>query len=183
MKHRNLSEKEIVLLLSQKNVKAIEIIYDKYSEVLFGVILQIVRDKRMAEEVLQTTFLKAWINSHKYNPSKGKLFTWLLNIARNASIDKRRSRDYIYSKKTSPLEEHFRQMDNSQHSVHLKTDFIDLAKFYAKLDPSEKKIIELVYFKGFTHTEAAKKLKLPLGTLKTKLRKAIHSLRKWMLIF
>lgn len=181
MQLNTISEEELTLLLHKKDVKALEIIYDKYAEALFGVIFQIVKDRRLAEEVLQTTYLKVWINAQKYDPKKARLFTWLLNIARNAGIDKTRSKDFRSIKRTTNIEELSGHINKIDTGGNWSMNHMDVWKFHNKLGKKEKEIIELIYFKGFTHVEAAKELNLPLGTVKTKLRKAIQLLRKWML--
>jgi RNA polymerase sigma-70 factor (ECF subfamily) len=84
-------EKEIVDLLENEDKKAISLLYEYYSDSLYGVILKIVTDEYIAQDVLQESFVKIWKNAKKYDPKKAKLFTWLYRVAYNTAIDKIRS--------------------------------------------------------------------------------------------
>jgi len=87
-------EQELVSQLLQQNGQAFSYLYDNYSPALFGVINQIISDKEAAADVLQDVFVNIWKKISLYDDTKGRLFTWMLNIARNAAIDKLRSRSY-----------------------------------------------------------------------------------------
>src|SRR6186997_886444 len=87
-------ETELVLLLKQRTQTAFSYLYDNYSPALYGVIVSIVQDRELANDVLQEVFIKVWRQIDQYNPEKGKLYTWLINICRNASIDTLRSKSY-----------------------------------------------------------------------------------------
>jgi DNA-directed RNA polymerase specialized sigma24 family protein len=75
-------EKEILILFEEGNEKAMNLLYDRYSDAFFGVIIRIVRDEAIASDVLQESFIKIWQNARSYDPSKGRLFTWLMCIVR-----------------------------------------------------------------------------------------------------
>ncbi|HNP49634.1 MAG TPA: sigma-70 family RNA polymerase sigma factor, partial [Bacteroidia bacterium] len=90
-----ITEEELIRLLSNREEKGIEILYDNYSAALYGVIHRIVQQDEIAEDVLQETFLKIWNNFGQYDSAKGRLFSWMINIARNASIDKVRSKEFV----------------------------------------------------------------------------------------
>ena len=92
-------EKRIVALLEERKKEAISLIYDNYSAALFGLIIRIVNTHENAEEVLQNVLLKVWSNANTYDASKGRLYTWLVNIARNSAIDYTRSAKYKAGKK------------------------------------------------------------------------------------
>ena len=76
-------ETELVMLLKQKSKVAFNYLYDNYSRALYGIILKIVETEEVAEDILQDVFVKIWNRIDSYDASKGKLFTWLLNVARN----------------------------------------------------------------------------------------------------
>jgi RNA polymerase sigma factor (sigma-70 family) len=95
-------EQKIIDLLQKRDQRALNLLYENYSNSLYGVILKITINEEIAEDALQETFIKVWKNSHKYDPKKAKLFTWLFRIARNTAIDKLRSL-IIDSKKKSKL--------------------------------------------------------------------------------
>src|SRR5206468_3616525 len=86
------SEEELVLLLQQQSRQAFNYLYRQYSAVLYGVIYKVITDEQTSQDVLQDVFIKIWNNISQYNAQKGRLYTWMLNIARNAAIDKLRSK-------------------------------------------------------------------------------------------
>lgn len=173
----SLTEEELVLALRNKEKIAAEALYDMYSSSLYGVIVRIVIDTAIAEDVLQESFVKIWQSFSSYSAEKGRLFTWMVNIARNLSIDKIRSKDFKNHSKNQELENNVTFIDEQRNTVY-KPELLGLKDLVAKLKPEQKSILDLVYFKGFTHVEAADELGVPLGTIKTRLRMAIQQLRK-----
>ena len=177
-KHKiSLSEEELVLALRNREKIAIEALYDMYSSSLYGVISRIVIDTATAEDVLQDTFVKIWNSFASYSPEKGRLFTWMVNIARNLSIDKVRSKDFKNQNKNQELENNVTFIDEQRSTVY-KPELLGIKDLVETLKPEQKLILDLVYFKGYTHVEAADELGVPLGTIKTRLRMAIVQLRK-----
>ena len=167
---------QLVSKFQQKDVKAFETLYNMYSDSMHGVIYNIVRDNEIAEELMQDVFIKAWNKADMYSAKKGRFFTWILNIARNAAIDKTRSKNFKNSHKN--LNADF-FVDILQHSESLdaKTDAIGIKNFVTKLAEKCKEVIELLYFKGYTQKEASETLKMPIGTIKTRNRNCIKELR------
>jgi RNA polymerase sigma-70 factor (ECF subfamily) len=147
-----------------------------YSDSMHGVIYNIVRDHEIAEEVMQDVFIKAWNNSGAYNSSKGRFFTWILNIARNAAIDKTRSKAFKNSGKNLNAE-FFVDILETSEDLNDKMDAIGISKYVKALGEKCKKIIEYLYFKGYTQKEAAEELDIPIGTIKTRNRNCIKDLR------
>lgn len=174
----SLSEEELVLALRQREKIAIEALYDMYSSSLFGVIIRIVNDDALAEDILQDTFVKIWNSFSSYSTEKGRLFTWMVNIARNLSIDKIRSKDFKNQNKNQELENNVTFIDEQRNTVY-KPELLGVKELLEGLKPEQKSILDLVYFKGYTHVEAADELGVPLGTVKTRLRMAIIQLRKY----
>lgn len=174
---------QLDLLISQfqnKNESAFEKLYDMYSDSMHGIIYNIVRDHNIAEEVMQDVFIKAWHKSDSYDSSKGRFFTWLLNIARNAAIDKTRSKDFKNSNKNLNAE-FFVDILETQDSLDDKIDAIGIAKYVKALGEKCKKIIEYLYFKGYTQKETSEELDIPIGTIKTRNRNCIKDLRTMLL--
>jgi RNA polymerase sigma factor (sigma-70 family) len=172
-----LSEEELVLALRNREKIAIEALYDMYSSSLYGVISRIIPDIATAEDVLQETFVKIWHSFSAYSAEKGRLFTWMVNIARNLSIDKLRSKDFKNHSKNQELENNVTFIDEQRSTVY-KPELMGIKDLVQTLKPEQKSILNLVYFKGYTHVEAADELGIPLGTIKTRLRMAITELRK-----
>lgn len=161
-------------LLLQQNSQAFSYLYDNYSPALFGIINQIVSDSEIAADVLQDVFINIWKKISSYDETKGRLFTWMLNIARNAAIDKIRSRSYQDRLKNQPLAEN---VNSPAGLVAPQVNDIGLKKVIGKLKEEYRILIDLSYFQGFTHEEISRMLNLPLGTVKTRIRSALMQLR------
>ena len=151
-----------------------------YSKAIHGVIITIVRDSLIAEEVLQDVFVKVWTSSNSYSTNKGRFYTWLLNIARNAAIDMTRSKAFKNSSKNLTTD-NFVNILAGHDNLSIKTDSIGIEKYVAALKPACIQLIDLLYFKGFTQAETAESLQTPLGTIKTRARNCINELRKMLL--
>lgn len=171
-----MQQDQLIAELQAGNEKAFERIYQLYSQSTYGIIYSIIRDEPVAEEVLQDVFLKIWNHAPSYNPGKGRFFTWILNIARNASIDKIRSKDFK-NKKLNLKSDNFVDILEARSNASGKIDAIGLQKYIDLLGPVCKKLIDLLFFKGFTQKETAEQLDIPLGTVKTKNRNCIDKLR------
>jgi RNA polymerase sigma-70 factor (ECF subfamily) len=171
-----IAEESLISMLSERNTEGLEILYDNYSSALYGVINRIIQNDEIAEDVLQETFLKIWNNFSQYDSGKGRLFTWIVNIARNMSIDKVRSKDFSQNQKNHSLTHFVSSMDfDSQPAYNPET--IGLKEMVRKLEPEYRQIIDILFFGGYSQTEAAEKLNIPLGTVKTRSRAALMKLR------
>jgi RNA polymerase sigma-70 factor (ECF subfamily) len=173
----SLSEEELVMAIRNREKAGAEALYEMYSSSLYGVIYRVVQHEEIAEDLLQDTFLRIWNSFPSYDSSKGRLFTWMVNIARNISIDKIRSKDFRNSSKTEDIENNVLTIE-MQTGNTLNPEIMGLKELVAKLKPEQKIVLDLVYFRGFTHAEVSEELEIPLGTVKTRLRNAIISLRK-----
>jgi RNA polymerase sigma factor (sigma-70 family) len=174
------SERELVFLLKEKNNKAFGYLYDNYSAALFGIIHQIIDDNELASDILQEVFLNIWRRIETYDASKGRLFTWMLNIARNASIDTLRSKSYQNSQKNQALPDDVNNIGSGMQFIQTNIDNIGLRKILEKLKPEHRILIELAYFKGYTHEEISKIESIPLGTVKTRIRNALLQLKEYL---
>ena len=165
---------QLINRLKQQDRAAIGELYDAYSGALFGVVLRIVQSRELAEQFLQDTVFKACRNSQSYDASKGRLFTWLLNIARNTAIDATRTAHFRHYQKTDSL-------DNLVHKPggeSINPEHVGIKEVVSRLDGKYRSLIDLVYFKGYTQEEVAEEMSIPLGTVKTRLRYAIGELRR-----
>ncbi|MEL6923001.1 MAG: sigma-70 family RNA polymerase sigma factor [Bacteroidota bacterium] len=175
-KEKDKLEKEIVSLLQAKDTRAVHLLTQNYSAALNGVVLRIVRDEELAREVLQDVFVKIWQNASKYQKGKGRLFTWMVNIARNTAIDTVRSARYNREAKTDELKPAI--ANNERWSAESDIRDTGLRTVINSLDKKQIQVIDLVYFQGYTHSEIAKEFDIPLGTVKSRLRLAMVELRK-----
>lgn len=168
------SESELVHLLQQRAASVFSYLYDNYSGALLSIICNIVKDEELANDVLQEVFVKIWRQIESYDSSKGRLFTWMLNIARNASIDTIRSKSFQNNQKNQELSEN---VYSAAGASQLNIDQIGLRKLVHQLKEEYRVLIDLSYFQGFTQDEISKMLDIPLGTVKTRLRTALIQLR------
>ncbi len=171
------SEDELVFLLKNKQGPAFNYLYENYAAALYGIIFKIVENKELAEDILQETFIKIWNNFSNYDSTKGRLFTWMLNITRNLTIDTLRSKGY---KKQNKIHSNENSVDNliDKSAAAERFDSLGIRKHLTLLKNDQKQVIDLAYFSGFTQEEIAKELSIPLGTVKTRMRTAIIELRK-----
>jgi RNA polymerase sigma factor (sigma-70 family) len=168
-------ENQIIAFLRDDNQEGISLLYDYYATAINGVIFKIVNNDDIAEELLQDTFVKVWRFRAQYDATKGRFFTWILNIARNTAIDHTRLKSFQIKNQNIDNVVSSYDMQNSERP---NIDVIGINEVVKNLPKEHQEIIQLVYFQGFTHIEAAEELNIPLGTLKTRLRLAIIELRK-----
>ena len=173
------TESELVSLLKSRDGKAFGYLYDNYSASLYTVIVQLVTDMEIANDVLQEVFVNIWRKIESYDPSKGRLFTWMLNIARNASIDTLRSRSYQNTRKNQSLQQNT-DLPATAKPDSVNIDNIGLKKIIERLKKEHRVLIDLAYFKGYTHEEIAEIEDIPLGTVKTRIRNALMQLREYL---
>lgn len=169
-------EPELVVRLKKKDQSALDYLYDHYSWALYGIVFRIVRKEEVAEEVLQDIFLRIWDKIESYDDSKGKLFTWMINIARNLAIDRARSKESNNSRKTDDIDYLVNKID-IQENAQLQVDAIGLKEVLMKLSEDQQFIVNQLYLKGYTQSEVAEEFNIPLGTVKTRLRLAMIELR------
>lgn len=174
---RKYNEEELVLLLQRRDQQAFSYLYDNYAGALNGIIYRMVEDRELAEDILQEAFLKIWNNFASYDTAKGRLFTWMLNITRNLTIDTMRSKDYKKQDKISGDENSVSNYSGESAGAD-RFDGIGLRKQLTVLKPDLRKVVDLAYFKGYTQEEISGELAIPLGTVKTRMRTAILELRK-----
>ncbi len=172
------SESVLIEKLNQRDQQAFQWLYDQYSPALYGVVLRIMRDDEQAQDVLQDVFVKIWKNLDAYDATKGRLFTWMLNVSRNTAIDALRARKAQPSAAIRTDEDNVHIIDRQHNTQQPNSDHIGVQEIVSKLRPERKQLIDLVYFSGYTHEEAAEKLNLPLGTVKTRIRAALQELKQ-----
>ena len=150
------------------------LLYDHYSDSLYGIINRILGDVQLAEDALQKTFLKIWQNIEGYDAGKASLFTWMSVIARNTALDQKRLKTFQAKQKTVSVDE----IVYRQGATMPDGTGIDATRLLATLDANNRVVLEYAYLKGYTQQEISDELNIPLGTVKTRLRKAISVLRE-----
>lgn len=167
-----------------RDERAVAELYDKHSRLLFGLILRILRDRSEAEEVLQEVFLQVWTRAETYNVALGSPAGWLVRIARNRAIDRLRANTVrLRAVGEAPAE--------TTNTISPETNAAQgeqqraVARALDTLPPEQRVLIEQAYFLGLTQSELAERFKLPLGTVKTRIRSGMLALREqlgWMSI-
>ena len=166
----------MIKLLKSKDKKGFDYLYDNYSSSLYGVINTILKKEEFSEEILHDTFIKIWQKIDDYDPSKGRFFTWILNIARNMSIDKLRSREFKSTAKTDDISGFVNILDSGYVDKN-NFDYIGVKEVLNKLPDEQKFLIEKMYFEGYSQSEIAEEFNIPLGTIKTRVRSGMSKLR------
>lgn len=166
----------LVEMIIAKNEKGFLILYERYSGVLYGVLLKFVVRTELADELLQDTYLKIWKNIASFDPARGTLFTWMLRIARNQAIDYLRSSSHQQQLRQVDLDVYLCQIDqlNKTSSNLTDVEFNDFkSKALLHLNQKQAEVIEMIFFYGWTYEQTATMLKIPLGTVKTRARKGL----------
>ncbi len=167
-------DESIILLIRNGDPQGLSDLYNKYGDPIFGIILRTVRDKQIAEEIMQETMLKVWDKIHLYEESKSSLFTWLNSVARNTALDKIRLKSF---QKQNQLD-HF---DPKKHDKNINENLnaaIDVKSLISKLEEKYRIILDKLFLEGYSQSEVARELNIPIGTVKTRLRTAVKKLRK-----
>jgi RNA polymerase sigma-70 factor (ECF subfamily) len=174
------TEHELVTLLQREDNNAFAYLFEKYSKAIYNGIFQIVGEEENSNDVLQQVFVTYWQKIQLYDASKGRLFTWMLNIARNASIDLLRSKAHKNSRKNHDIENNV-YSESIVSNNQLNIDTIGIKKFVDELKEDYRLVLTQSYYMGYTHEEIAENLQIPVGTVKTRLRASLIELRKKMI--
>ncbi len=171
--------------IAGKDSSALSELYDRFSKLLYGVILAVVRDTDDAEDILQEVFVQIWRSAATYQPTLGAPKTWLVKLAHNRAIDLLRSKRYQQKKmEVHPAEEE--AIAGSMTAVAENTTWsetlhrersVHLSSALAVLPVEQRSLIDLAFFQGLTHHEIAASTGIPLGTVKTRIRSGMQVLR------
>lgn len=172
------SDNHLLQGIAERDQRAFLALYERYGNLVYSLALRVVRHQVMAEEVTQDVFLKVWQHPTRWNPALGQFSSWLLTITRNAGIDRLRkerrhwtpTQDY-----SDPLMEAGEKGAVSENPYWF--DGLLLARLLQQLPTEQRQLIELAFYQGYTHSELAENLQLPLGTVKTRLRTGLQKLR------
>ena len=164
--------------VQEGDLTAFEAIYDRHARAVHGLAYRILRDRSAAEDASQEAFLALWRNRHRYAPEHGAARSWLLSIAHNCAIDAiRRQRGQV----PQPLQGDYEQQpapERTQAQVLERLEAAAVTEALHVLPPSQRRVVELAYFGGLTQPEIAAAIKVPLGTVKSRIRLALHKLAR-----
>ena len=178
------SDADLIGRAAQGDARALEVLYDRYSGVVFSFALRIVADRPLAEEILQEAFFRAWQQGGSFSAGRGTFITWLLSITHNLSIDEiRRRRRRPQKAESEEPEQVLAAVPDTGAGADVEDevwlgalrDTIGVA--LAQLPPAQREAIEMAYFQGLTQREIAEALGEPLGTIKTRMRLGLQKLR------
>lgn len=156
-------------------------LYDATSARLHGLVLRVVRNPAQAEEVTQEVFLEVWRMASRFDPARGSALSWLMTIGHRKAVDRVRSaeastrRDTSYHQQTQPIDH-----DATADAAHTSLEAQRVRTALQALTPVQHEAVKLAYFGGYTHTEVATMLDLPVGTAKTRIRDGLIRLRDAM---
>jgi RNA polymerase sigma-70 factor (ECF subfamily) len=175
-------ENETVTRLRRGEVDALAAVYDLYGALAFSVALRVLGDRQKAEDVTQEAFLNLWKNADHFDPTKGSLRAWLLTMVRNRAIDALRGQG-ARNRAELPLIESRAvdiQSGDPWHAVAAGMEAQAVREAMASLPAEQRQVVELAYYGGYTHREIARVVRLPLGTVKGRMRLALEKLQSYL---
>jgi RNA polymerase sigma-70 factor, ECF subfamily len=179
-KAERLADEELMPLVGRKDPEAFEVLYDRHGGAAYSLAYRIVGDRAAAEEVTQEAFISVWRSGARFDSARGSVRSWLLSVVRNRAIDFLRSRAAKAPKldfdDTSALEQRPAQERTEEEALRHETT-AELRGALGKLPGEQSKVIELAYFGGFSHSEIARILGLPMGTVKGRMRLGLEKIR------
>jgi RNA polymerase sigma-70 factor (ECF subfamily) len=169
-------QEDVVLLslVQQGDQQAMVSLYDRYSKLVYSVSLRVLRDPASAEDVLQEIFMQIWRNPNGFSVTRGSLAGWLAVLARNRSVDVLRRRRPSDSVEDVVLASPFNLADDSERRLMMER----AQKMIARLPEDQQKTLEMAFFDGLSHSEIAERTGSPLGTIKSRIRRALMTLRE-----
>jgi RNA polymerase sigma-70 factor, ECF subfamily len=153
-------------------------LYDQSSGRVFGLVRRLLKDSAQSEEVTQEIFLEVWQNAKRYDPNKGSATTWILTMAHRRAVDRIRSSQSTRDRDQKiGLRDLEREYDSVSESVEIKVEHERVGEALKRLTELQRQAVTLAYYGGYSHTEVAEMLKVPIGTVKTRLRDGMIRLR------
>ncbi|MEL7833762.1 sigma-70 family RNA polymerase sigma factor [Fodinibius sp. Rm-B-1B1-1] len=162
---------------------ALRLLYRKYNRILFSMIASILKNREEAEDCLQEVFTQLWEKAEQFDASRGKVYSFLVTMARNKAIDRTRSRAYKNSKKEDHTISDFTltpesNKNNPYEDLEMEERASVVRKALQKLSDKEQKVLQVAYFQGLSQSQIASKLDIPLGTVKYRMRQGMIKLRE-----
>lgn len=175
-----ISDNELLHAIRRGDEQALAAIYDRYRLILFGLILRILHDRQEAEDVLQEAFLQVWRRAADFDEARGRVFTWLVTIARSRALDRLRvigSRARLADEVVAHSASGEAAGDAAEDALKSEQGTI-VREALRELPEEQRRALFLAYFEGLTQTEISTRLGEPLGTVKTRMRSGLMKLRE-----
>jgi RNA polymerase sigma-70 factor, ECF subfamily len=158
--------------------RAFSDLYDLIAPRMLGLVRHVLKDHAQSEEVVQEVLLEVWQTATRFDPNKGKAVTWMLTMAHRRAIDRVRSAQASRDRDTKiGIRDLGREVDTVSESVEISIEHKRVEKAMARLSDLQRQAVELAYYGGYTQSEVAEMLNIPLGTVKTRLRDGLIRLR------
>jgi RNA polymerase sigma-70 factor (ECF subfamily) len=171
----DLNDWSLLERIQQKDEGALSVLYDRYSGLVYSEANRILRDVGAAEEILQDLFYQVWKTAERFDAARGSLAGWLVVAARNRAISKLRRK----SGKTEELEENGVLLGANVENKAMQNVLLEKVRVVLESLPvGQREAMEFAYFAGMSHSEIAEKTGEPLGTIKTRIRTAMETLKK-----
>jgi RNA polymerase sigma-70 factor (ECF subfamily) len=174
-----MADEELMVLVRRAEPTAFAIVYDRHCDAAFGLAYRMVGTRGMAEDVVQEAFLALWRGAARYDAARGSLRSWILGIVHNRAIDALR-RTLVHERRRASdegLERTVASDDRTDAEAVRKDDARFVRAALETLPPDQRRVVELAYFSGYTHTEIAEVVDVPLGTVKGRMRLGLRKLR------
>ncbi len=177
------AEAELLEEIAHGSERALSRLYDHYSRLLYSLILAILKDPRDAEEVLQEVFLQVWRLAGRYDSRRGSPYKWLVTLARSRSIDRTRSKNFTRHRETQEILDLLDGWSDASQASQLDAVLMleraeAVREVLARIPPEQHQVMALAYFGGHTQSEIARRLEIPLGTVKSRMRHGLIALRQ-----
>jgi len=173
----DLTDSALMARIAQRDEAALSALYERYSARVYGLTLYILRDPAMAEEAAQDTFLKLWQQAHQWQAARSTLPTWLLTIARYTAVDRLRRESRQPTSGAIPLEDLLNLMAEGDDGVLAWADRTLMNELLRQLPADQIEAIEMAFFHGLSHAQIAQQTGTPLGTIKSRIRGGLQTLR------
>lgn len=167
---------ELVRRIGEGETDALRTLYERYGSILFGYSLRLLGDRQAAEECTQDVLVSVWRGARAYDPGRAAVSSWMIAIARNRAIDVMRRRAARPADPYSEVRQGSEAPDTAERVVAEDTA-ARVAEALAELPEGQREVVLLAYFQGLSHSEIAEQLRLPLGTVKGRMRLALDRLR------
>ncbi len=182
---RNEEDARLLRTIAGGDQAALGRLYDIYSSLVYTMVLRIVKSSDEAEDLVQEVFMQIWNKAKLFSETKGSVYTWVMTIARRKAIDRLRSQEYVH-RGSSLDDEHAQDLPDAAYTTNplhaeMSSEYEGLMRSgLALLSVDQRTVIELSYFDGYTQDQIAKKVDVPLGTVKTRMRQGLMRLREYL---
>lgn len=174
-----LADEDLMPLVAAMDADAFEVVYDRHAGASFALAFRIVGSRAAADDVCQEAFMAAWRSAARFDPRAGSLRGWLLTIVHNRAIDHLRRTTRVRDRTVADdaAAERVAGTDDTEASALARHASADTARLLGRLPDEQRRVVELSFYSGYSHSEIAELLELPLGTVKTRMRRALEKLR------